>query len=67
MIDFFANNADLEFTPGPKGDYSNTGFMLLAEIVARVAGTSFREYMKTHIFSPACMINSYIRAPPEIG
>jgi len=60
VIDFLANNANLEFPPGAKGEYSNTGFMLLAEIVARVAGISFGKYMETYIFSPAGMVNSYI-------
>jgi len=60
LIDFFTTNIDLEFTPGSQGDYSNTGYVLLAEIVARVSGESFGDYMQTHIFTPAGMINSYI-------
>jgi len=60
LIQFFAKTPKLEFTPGSKGDYSNTGYVLLAEIVARVSGLSFSEYMQQNIFTPIGMDNSYI-------
>ena len=34
----------LNFTPGDEYLYTNTGFTLLAEIVERVTGRSFREW-----------------------
>ncbi|MBU2971225.1 beta-lactamase family protein [Pseudoalteromonas sp. C2R02] len=60
LIQFFAKTPELEFPPGSKGDYSNTGYVLLAEIVARVSGLSFSEYMQQNIFTPIGMHNSYI-------
>ncbi|WP_286263483.1 serine hydrolase domain-containing protein [Thalassotalea atypica] len=60
LINYFAQNDELEFIPGVKGDYSNTGYVLLAEIVARVSGMSFSDYMQAHIFGPTGMVNSYI-------
>ncbi|MGV9014072.1 MAG: serine hydrolase [Flavobacteriales bacterium] len=43
------------FKPGEKWSYSNTGYNLLATIVARASGVSFAEYTKQHIFDPASM------------
>lgn len=50
----------LEFTPGSRGDYSNTGFMLLAQVIERRTGQRFGEYMADNIFRPAGMTGSYI-------
>ncbi|WP_373521612.1 serine hydrolase domain-containing protein, partial [Aquiflexum sp.] len=36
----------------------NTGFTLLAEVVARVSGMSFAEYTESNIFSPLGMVNT---------
>ena len=49
----------LNFEPGAAFLYSNTGYNLLAEIVERVTGDSFREWTDTHIFKPLGMTNSH--------
>lgn len=59
-IDHFIANPGLEFSPGSRADYSNSGYILLAEIIERVTGYSFSDYMRLHIFEPAGMVNSYI-------
>ncbi len=48
----------LNFKPGEKFQYSNSGYLLLAEIVSRVSGISFREFAHKHIFKPLGMKNS---------
>ena len=60
LIEYFSRNDELEFTPGTRGDYSNSGYVLLAEIVSRVSGASFSEHMQANIFGPVGMVNSYI-------
>lgn len=50
----------LEFTPGTRGDYSNTGYMLLAKIIERRTGKRFGEHMSEALFKPAGMLHSYI-------
>ncbi len=50
---------ELNFEPGEEYSYSNTGYILLAEIVARVTGQSFREYTTTHIFKPLGMADTH--------
>src|SRR5579863_482632 len=39
--------------PGKKWDWSISGFNLLAIVVERISGQSFREYMQENIFAPA--------------
>ncbi|MFO1227954.1 serine hydrolase domain-containing protein [Roseateles sp.] len=50
----------LEFPPGSRGDYSNTGFMLLAKVIERRTGRRFGEHMAEALFKPAGMLDSYI-------
>jgi len=45
----------VQFKPGEKWQYSNTGYNLLGTIVARASGVSFAEYTQKHIFGPANM------------
>ena len=42
----------LNFPPGTDYTYSNTGYTLLAELVARISGQSFREFADARIFAP---------------
>lgn len=49
---------DLNFDPGEQYAYCNTGFTLLAEVVARVSGKSFAEFTKSEIFDPLGMENT---------
>ena len=45
----------LNFTPGDVHAYSNTGYNLLAEVVKRVSGKSFRAFCDDRIFQPLGM------------
>lgn len=60
LVEHYATNSTLEFTPGTQADYSNSGYVLLGEIVSRVSGLSFADYMQANIFQPFNMVNSYI-------
>jgi CubicO group peptidase (beta-lactamase class C family) len=46
---------DTAFLPGTQYRYSNGGYLLLSEIVERVSGMKFADYMKTNIFAPMGM------------
>jgi CubicO group peptidase (beta-lactamase class C family) len=50
---------ELNFAPGDAYAYSNTGYNLLAEIVARVSGTSFRAFTDERIFKPLGMRSTH--------
>ena len=51
----------LNFVPGAEYTYSNTGYNLLAEMVERVTGQSFRSWTDTHLFKPLGMTSSHFR------
>jgi CubicO group peptidase (beta-lactamase class C family) len=52
---------DLNFPPNTQFLYSNTGYTLLAQIVARVSGQSFRSFTTARIFAPLAMKNTHFR------
>ena len=51
----------LNFAPGSRYLYCNTGYILLARIVRKVSGQSLREFAAEHLFKPAGMTNSWFR------
>lgn len=48
----------LNFEPGTQFEYCNTGYILLAEIVHAVSGTSLRQFAQERIFEPLGMTHS---------
>lgn len=58
ILKMVRNQKELNFEPGELYLYCNTGFTLLAEIVARVSGKSFREWTEANIFKPLGMSDS---------
>ena len=51
----------LNFPPGSKYLYSNTGFTLLSQIVKRVSGKSLREFTTERFFKPLGMSRTHFR------
>lgn len=51
----------INFTPGDEFSYSNSGFVLLKEIVARTSGVSFDDFTRKRIFEPLSMKNTSYR------
>ncbi|MBV8390938.1 MAG: serine hydrolase [Mucilaginibacter sp.] len=51
---------DLDFEPGSKFSYSNTGYNLLAEIVGKASGKPFPQWVKENIFNPLNMNSSLV-------
>jgi len=49
MVDTY----DLEFVPGSSLDYSNTGYCFLSEVIARVSGMTYEDYMMKNVLTPA--------------
>lgn len=52
----------LNFNPGEEYLYSNTGYTLLAEIVERVTGKSFKEWTAENIFVPLDMNDTHFHS-----
>jgi CubicO group peptidase (beta-lactamase class C family) len=49
---------DLEFEPGSKFSYNNSGYFLLGAIVEKVTGKGYEQVLKERIFDPLGMKNS---------
>ena len=61
VLDYFAERPRLKFAPGTQAGYSNSNYVLLAEVISRVAGRSFADYMKETLFEPLGMTRTYFR------
>lgn len=59
VIDLFKDK-DLEFEPGTKRQYSNSGFVLLTYIVEKVSGKNYSEFLEENVFRVAGMKHSLI-------
>ena len=51
-------NLPLEFKPGTKFKYSNSGYIVLGYIIEKVTGKTYEEMLKDKIFEPLGMKNS---------
>ena len=55
VVEILSRQRALNFTPGSRYSYSNSGYNLSAVIVARVSGMSFAEFSQKRIFGPLGM------------
>lgn len=58
ILKIVSRQKELNFNPGDEFLYCNTGYTLLAEVVARVSGKTFAAYTREHIFKPLHMSNT---------
>lgn len=58
ILRLISRQRELNFKPGDKHNYCNTGYTLMAEIVSRVSGKSFAQWTKENIFDPLAMNNT---------
>lgn len=60
VLDIVCRQKGLTSRPGYEEIYTNTGYMLLAEIVSKVSGMPFAEFVRENIFMPLKMNHSFI-------
>ncbi|HET9487008.1 MAG TPA: serine hydrolase, partial [Chryseosolibacter sp.] len=58
VLKLVSKQKELNFNPGEEFLYCNTGFTLLAEVVARVSGQTFSAFTDENIFRPLGMSNT---------
>lgn len=58
VLKLVSKQKELNFNPGDEYAYCNTGFTLLAEVVARISEMSFAEFTNANIFKPLKMSNT---------
>jgi CubicO group peptidase (beta-lactamase class C family) len=61
VIDITSRQKSLNFEPGTRYLYSNTGYTLLAVVVERVSGQTLREFTRDHIFEPLGMHQTHFQ------
>jgi len=66
VVDLLSRQKELNFKPGRKYSYSNSGYFLLAEIVGRVSGMKTRDYARKFIFEPLNMKNTHFHDNPKM-
>jgi CubicO group peptidase (beta-lactamase class C family) len=59
ILTLFKHQAELNFPPGSEFLYCNTGYTLLAEIVARVTGETFHDWTRDRLFIPLGMTDTH--------
>lgn len=65
LIQFFKNQP-MEFAPGTKWNYNNSGYFLLGYIIEKVSGKTYPEYIEENIFKALGMNNSYYGSDSKV-
>lgn len=65
VIDMF-KNLPMEFAPGTKWNYNNSGYFLLGYIIEKVSGKSYPEYIEENFFKPLGMTNTLYGSDSKI-
>ncbi len=63
MTRLFGERVPREFPPGETWSYSNTGYLLLGDIIERASGQSYWDFLESRIFGPAGMKSTGSSAP----
>jgi len=66
IIEMLKRQEELQNAPGEEYNYNNSAFILLAEIVERISGQTFPEYMEANVFAPLGMTSSLVRPNPAV-
>jgi len=69
VLEKLIENRVLNFTPGERFSYSNSGYIALSHIIESVSGQSLGSFLKEEIFDPLEMTNSivYDESTPDIN
>ncbi|WP_299334790.1 serine hydrolase domain-containing protein [uncultured Psychroserpens sp.] len=58
LKEFYRVGPELDFQPGERWEYSNTGYLVLATIIEKISGQHLSDFFKEHIFDPVGMTNT---------
>ena len=60
ILQFLSRQQKLRFPPGEKFEYSSSGYVILAQIIERVTGQRYAEFLKENIFDPLDMRDTLV-------
>ena len=63
LIKQIQKQRELQYAPGSKHSYCNTGYILMAEVVERVSGMAFDQWMEANVFGPLGMKHTMVNYP----
>ncbi len=66
IIEILKRQEELQAAPGEEYNYNNSAFILLAEIVERISGETFPDWMEENVFAPLGMNSTAVRANPTV-
>ena len=61
VLNLLGRQTSLNFPPGERYEYSNSGYFLLGVIVERLSGVSLADYAYKHIFEPLGMTRTWFQ------
>ena len=62
----FAASRPLDFSPGERWSYSNTGYLLLGALIHRVSGRFYGDLLRDSVFRPLGMTDSRVISEADI-
>jgi len=65
LIDLFKNQP-MDFAPGEEWSYNNSAYFILGHIIEKVSNMPYEEFIRTKIFEPLEMKNSYYGSTRQI-
>jgi len=65
VLRYLTKQTELNFKPGTEFEYNNSGYVLLAKVIELVSNSSYPEFMKSHIFQPLGMTNTFVSGKYE--
>ncbi|REJ74029.1 MAG: serine hydrolase [Acidobacteria bacterium] len=65
LIDVF-DDEPIDFAPGERHLYNNSGYVLLGAIIEKVTGKSYAEFLQERIFTPLGMAHTHYDDPEQI-
>ena len=60
VYDHLVQHKTLQFHPGEKYEYSNSGYVLAAMIIEKVSKMSYAGFMKKYVFDPLKLNNTFV-------
>jgi CubicO group peptidase (beta-lactamase class C family) len=58
ILDWYSKNEVIRFAPGTDFEYNNGTYATLAQIIEKVSGIAYEDYINKYVFSKAGMINT---------
>lgn len=65
MVDFFKDEP-VDFAPGERFEYNNSGYVLLGYLIELVSGVTYADFIQQHIFDRLGMKHSYYASDRKV-